>query len=140
MLLQPLIHPPLLRALAAAGHGSRVLIADANYPVATGANHQAETIHLNLQRGLLDAMTVLKALLLTIPVEGATVMSPEGDDPELFAEFQAALPALTLELLPRADFYAAARGVDVAAVVATGETRHFGNLLLTIGVTSEKAA
>lgn len=140
MLLQPLIHPPLLHALAAAGHGSRVLIADANYPVATGANHRAETIHLNLRPGLLDAMTVLEALLLAIPVEGAAVMSPEGDDPELFAKFQAALPALTLERLSRPDFYAAARGVDVAAVIATGELRHFGNLLLTIGVNSEKAA
>lgn len=140
MLLQPLIHPPLLHALAAAGHGSQVLIADGNYPVATGVHPRAQVIHLNLQPGLLDAVTVLRALLSAVPVEGAAVMSPDGHDPELFVHFQTALPGITLERLRRTDFYAAARGVDVAAVVATGEIRHFGNLLLTIGVTTEKAA
>jgi len=40
----PLIHPPLLAALAAAGHGSRVLLADANYPHATGVSPRAAQV------------------------------------------------------------------------------------------------
>jgi L-fucose mutarotase/ribose pyranase (RbsD/FucU family) len=32
----PLIHPPLLAALGAAGHGGRVLIADANVLLTIG--------------------------------------------------------------------------------------------------------
>ena len=40
MLNYTLVHPPLLRALAAAGHGSQVLLADGNYPAAT-ANRPA---------------------------------------------------------------------------------------------------
>jgi len=35
VLRSPLIHPPLLAALGAAGHGGRVLIADANYSHST---------------------------------------------------------------------------------------------------------
>ena len=35
MLRSPLIHPQLLAALGAAGHGARVLIADANYSHST---------------------------------------------------------------------------------------------------------
>jgi L-fucose mutarotase len=36
--------------------------------------------------------------------------------------------------MDRFAFYAAARGDDVALVVATGEQRVYANLLLTIGV------
>ncbi|WP_318783043.1 RbsD/FucU domain-containing protein [Cellulosimicrobium sp. SH8] len=36
MLRYPLLHPGLIGALAGAGHGSRVLLADANYPHSTG--------------------------------------------------------------------------------------------------------
>ena len=41
---------------------------------------------------------------------------------------------LTLGALGRFPFYAAARGSDVALVIATGEQRVYANLLLTIGV------
>ena len=36
--------------------------------------------------------------------------------------------------LSRWDFYEAARTEDVAIIVATGEQRLYGNLLLTVGV------
>ncbi|HOS03406.1 MAG TPA: RbsD/FucU domain-containing protein, partial [Candidatus Hydrogenedentes bacterium] len=35
MLKQRLIHPEILDALAAAGHGSKILITDGNYPAST---------------------------------------------------------------------------------------------------------
>ena len=38
MLYGPMTHPQFLRALAAAGHGSKILLADANYPHTTGVN------------------------------------------------------------------------------------------------------
>jgi len=41
MLKYRLLHPELLSVLAQAGHGSRILLADANYPVATGGEHSA---------------------------------------------------------------------------------------------------
>jgi L-fucose mutarotase len=51
----PLIHPPLLAALGAAGHGGvargRVLLADANYSHSTNVSPAATVIHLNLRPG-----------------------------------------------------------------------------------------
>lgn len=38
MIKYKLTHPEILEALASAGHGSQVLIADGNYPFATGSN------------------------------------------------------------------------------------------------------
>ncbi len=49
MLRFPLIHPPLLAALAACGHGGKVLLADANYSHGTNVYPGATTIYLNLR-------------------------------------------------------------------------------------------
>lgn len=134
MILHSVTHPPLLAALAAAGHGSTVLIADGNYPLSTASGANAARIHLNLRPGLLDAVTVLKAVADVVPVEGARVMSPGGEEPSIFRDFRALLPDVQFEELRRADFYEAARASDLAVAIATGEQRLFGNLLLTIGV------
>lgn len=37
MLKTRLLHPQILEALAEAGHGSRILIADSNFPMLTGS-------------------------------------------------------------------------------------------------------
>jgi len=136
VLRQSLIHPPLLRALAAAGHGSRILLADANYPVSTAVASRAEVVWLNLAPGLVDVLTLLDLLTVAIPVEAAAVMQPDdGPQPEIFDGFVDRLPpGLALDRLDRSAFYAAARSDDVALAVATGEQRLFANLLLTVGV------
>jgi len=74
MLKSRLIHPEILAALGRAGHGSRVLIADGNYPAATTLGPNARLVHLNLAPGQLGATEVLSALLSAIPVEQAAVM------------------------------------------------------------------
>ena len=119
MLYGPMTHPQFLRALAAAGHGSKILLADANYPHTTGVNPRCELISLNLAPGLLDVSQVLDVLKRTIPI----------DD-----EFRAALPGVEFGEISRWDFYDAARDENVGIIVATGEQRLYGNLLLTVGV------
>lgn len=49
MLYTKLTHPAILGALAATGHGSRVLITDGNYPLSTQTPPGAERVYLNLQ-------------------------------------------------------------------------------------------
>ncbi len=136
MLRQFLIHPPLLHALAGAGHGSRILLADANYPVSTAAGPRAQVVWLNVAPGLVDVLTLLDLLAGVVPIEGAAVMQPDdGARPDVFDAFAERLPAgVALEPLGRRAFYAAARSEDVALAVATGEQRLFANLLLTVGV------
>lgn len=135
MLRYPLIHPGILQALAGAGHGSRVLLGDGNYPVATAVNPRATVVNLNLCPGTVAVEPVLATLVTAVAVEAAAVMSPgEGAEPDIFAEFRHHLPGLRLDLLDRSAFYAAARHQDLCLVIATGEQRLFANILLTLGV------
>jgi len=135
MLHGPLTHPPLLAALAAAGHGSRVLIADGNYPHSTGVNPSAERVFLNLRPGLATVDDVLDVLVRAVPLESATVMiPPEGQTVPAHEGFREILGDLEWNEVGRFDFYDLCKTPDVAVVVATGEQRVYANVLLTIGV------
>ncbi len=136
MLKYHLLHPEILRALGTAGHGSRVLIADGNYPFGTRANANAPRVYLNLAPGLLKVTDVLRVVAMAIPIEAAHVMMPEsGEEPPIHGELRAMLPKdVPFRQLKRFEFYDAARDPDTALVIATGEQRVFANILLTIGV------
>jgi L-fucose mutarotase len=136
MLKTKLLHPEILKALGGAGHGSKVLIADGNYPFGTGGNPAAARVYLNLAPGLVTVMDVLRVLVEAIPIEAAAVMqSASGAEPPIFGEFRDILPlGVALEPLGRFEFYEAGRDPDTALVIATGEQRIYANILLTIGV------
>ena len=136
MLKTQLLHPEILAALGGAGHGSKVLIADGNFPFGTGANPSAKRVYLNLAPGLLTVTDVLRVLVEAIPVEAAEVMQPaSGDEPSIFADFRSILPqGVDLKHLGRFEFYDVARERDTALVIATGEQRIYANILLTVGV------
>ena len=145
MLHGQLIHPEILASLGAAGHGSKVLIADGNYPFATRLGPNADLVHLNLAPGTVDCVTILRSLVTAIPLEGAAVMAaprsgPDAlpEDPPIWQEFATVLgevePGLELEKYDRFTFYEAASTGDVALTIASGEQRIYANLLLTIGV------
>lgn len=141
MLMHQLIHPQILAALAAAGHGSQVLVADGNYPVSTQSGHRAALVHLNLSPGVVGVPEVVQALVTAVPLEAAAVMVPDdGEPPPVHAEVEALLPeGLALRPLDRFAFYEACRGEDLALVVATAEQRVYANVLLTIGVRTADA-
>ena len=135
MLKTKLTQPEILDALAGAGHGSRVLIADGNYPVSTKTYEGAELVYLNLRPGLPTVTDVLEVLAETIPIEAAHVMMPEeGPEPPIFAEFRKLLTEVELDKLGRFEFYDAASEPDLCLAIGTGEQRVYANLLLTIGV------
>jgi L-fucose mutarotase len=140
VLLTELVHPEILAALAGAGHGARVLIADGHYPASTATGPRAKTVYLNLAPGVVDATTVLEVLRRTVPIESAAVMTPPETEPEPAAvtEYRATLSPLPLDELDRFAFYDAARSPDLALAVVTGDTRTYANLLLTIGVRAER--
>jgi L-fucose mutarotase len=137
VLKSKLLHPEILRALAEAGHGSQVLIADGNYPLATGTSPTARRVYLNLAPGLVSVTEALEVLRSAIEIESAAVMSPgEGPEPSIFGEFRRLLTGVAIEPLDRFAFYEKARGPDLALAIATGEERIYANILLTIGVVS----
>lgn len=145
MLKSQLLHPHILAALGRAGHSSKVLISDGNYPHSTRKGPNAEVVYLNLAPGLLSATDVLKTLISAIPIEKAEVMDyartgPHAlkEDPSIWSEFREILNTAKLNLeLSKAErfaFYEAASTPDVCLTIATGEQRIYANLLLTIGV------
>lgn len=143
MITGRLIHPALLSALASAGHGARILIADALYPHTTGVAATASRVHLNLRAGMVPAVDVLEAVAETVPLEAATYMrTAEGGTSQPVREFQQLLAsyqheggaAVSWSSLERMSFYDACREPDVCLLVATGEVRPYSNLLLTVGV------
>ncbi len=145
MLKTPLLHPQILSALGRGGHSSKVLIADGNYPAWTRRGPNAEVVNLNLAADLLKATDVLDLILQSIPVEAAVVMAPNKTgpykltrDPPIFAEYQTLLDTWAagnkLKKVERFAFYDAASTPDVCLAIATGESRIYANILLTIGV------
>jgi len=149
MLKSQLLHPQILEALGRAGHSSKVLIADGNFPFSTRLGPRATLVNLNVMPGLLSATQALEALLTAIPVEAAGVMAAAKtgpyamkSDPPIFAEFAKLLAAsgspAKIEKLERFKFYEQASSPDVCLTIATGEQRIYGNLLLTIGVVMPK--
>ena len=145
MLRSQLIHPDILETLGRAGHSSKVLIADGNFPFATTLGPNAKLVSLNLSPGLVSCTQVLESLVTAIPIEAAAVMQyadsgPYGleCDPPIWSDYRKILDGSgfeeDFERIDRFDFYDVARQADVALTIATGEQRIYANLLLTIGV------
>jgi L-fucose mutarotase len=136
MLKFALLHPPLLAALASAGHGSKILIADGNYPCATGSNPTAAIVYLNLRPGLLGVDEILATIIEAVPLESAAVMvPPDGAIVPAHQGYRQRLgDGVPFEELARFEFYDASRTSDVAVVIASADQRIYANLLLTIGV------
>jgi L-fucose mutarotase len=135
MLKTTLLQPEILAALGAAGHGSRILIADGNYPMATRTGPSAVHVFLNLSPGIVTVPQVLRAIVDIVPIEAYAIMQPPPEvDASILREFEQMLPDVPCEPLERFAFYDAASSDQTALAIATGEQRVYANILLTIGV------
>jgi L-fucose mutarotase len=145
MLKHRLIHPKINEVLGRAGHHSKVLIADGNYPASSTLGPRAELVSLNLSPGVVTCTQVLEAVLSAIPVERANTMMYEttgpyalAQDPPVWAEYRQAMQAaglkMDLEPIEKWDFYKAVTTPDHVLTIQTADQQRFANLLLTIGV------
>lgn len=144
MLRGQLLHPEILNVLGRNGHGSRILIADGNFPFATKTHPRATLVSLNLSPGIVGATDVLRALCTAVPIESALVMQPPSagpfavQRPDVWDDYESLIrernPDVSLDRVGRFNFYECCLSPDVCLVIATGEQRIFANLLLTLGV------
>jgi L-fucose mutarotase len=136
--LDPLLTPDLLHVLRAMGHGDELVVADANFPAASVARRLVRLDGVDGPRALRAILSVLP--LDTFTATPAAVMAVVGDPdtvPEPVRDYQALIDAaadrpVRLEVVERLAFYARAR--QAFAVVATGEGRPYGNVILVKGV------
>ena len=149
MLLHQLIHPTLNAALGGAGHHSKILIADGNYPASSTLGPRAQLVHLNLRPGLLTVSQVFETLLTAVPIDIVNTMGipPDDpyaqDDPPVWADYRRILKEagsnLDLKPIDKWDFYEAVRGPDTVLSIQTGDQALWANLLLSIGVRQPEA-
>jgi len=139
MLKIKLAHPEILGILGQAGHGSKVLIADGDYPVSTTGGKNSKIVHLNLSSGIVSCTQVLEALLSVLLIEDVAVMDvPTGRSaPLIWKEYQEILKKngydIPIHPIERFAFYRAVSSDEVALLIQTGETKDYANILLTVG-------
>ncbi|WP_423822293.1 RbsD/FucU domain-containing protein [Salinisphaera sp. SPP-AMP-43] len=133
--INPLLTGELLAILADMGHGDEIVIVDANFPAAALAQRR-------IQLPASSATDTLAAILELLPLDDfvdvptAAMAAPEAR-PDLYTEFDTLLARaegrpIDIELIDRFAFYDRTR--QAYAVVATGERRLYGNLILKKGV------
>ncbi|MEO8351473.1 MAG: RbsD/FucU family protein [Chthoniobacteraceae bacterium] len=144
MLKTALTHPDILRILARAGHHSKILIADGNYPAATKRGPNAELVCLNLAPSIVTVSQVLRALLTTVPIDHVNTMGIPPDDPyaqhgepPVWDEYRGIIrdsgAKLELEPVLKWDFYEQVESPDHVLTIQTADQALWANLLLTMG-------
>ncbi len=146
MLKASVLHPEILQALGSAGHLSKVLISDGNYPHSTRSNPRAKFVWANFIPGVIDAVTALRIVCEAVPVESVAVMEPArsglyamANDPPIWADFRQVLKERAnftedFQPLQKPEFNELANSPDLCLVIATAETRIWANCIITIGV------
>lgn len=136
--ISPLLSPELLAALCRMGHGDELVLADAHFPGHTVNAHVLRADGLTIA-ALLEAILPLfeldrydQPLVMMAAVAGDTL------DPQVEASYRRPIDrhapdAPAIQRIDRFAFYDRARAAF--AVVMTGETAKYGNLLLKKGVT-----
>jgi L-fucose mutarotase len=136
--IDPLLGPDALALLRAMGHGDEVVLADANFPAAASGRRV-------VRMDGVDVVRALDAVLSVLPVDGfepdpLVGMRPVGEGaplPPVIADMQRVVDrraggGRAIALIDRFTFYERARAAF--GVIATGERRFYGNLIVRKGV------
>ena len=121
--ISPVISPELLKILMEMGHGDEIVIGDGNFPAASMAQR---LVRLD-GHGVPE---VLDAVLRLMDNNG------DGDRPAIWEKYEEIVKSnegeKNIELMERFAFYDRAK--KAYAVIATGETAIYANIILKKGV------
>lgn len=145
MLKHQLIHPEINAIIGAAGHHSKILIADGNYPASSKKGPNAKLVSLNLMPGLITCTQALQAILSAVPIEKIETMMYEttgpyalSEDPPVWNEYRTVIQEMKLDLklepIEKWEFYKAVATDDHVLTIQTADQQRFANILLSIGV------
>ncbi|MEO1857022.1 MAG: L-fucose mutarotase [Rubritalea sp.] len=137
--ISPLISPELLATLCRMGHGEEIVFADAHYPVHQFGQRVLRADGLQIP-ALLDAILPLLELdsYDDAPVMMMEVVEGDSPDPAVEASYTSAINAHqanvpAIRKIERFAFYE--RTKQAHAIVATGDTAKYANIILKKGVT-----
>ena len=124
-----IIHPDLSELVAAAGHGDRIVLADAGLKIP----QDRRRIDLGLTCGVPSMAQVVAAVSSELVIEAATVATEFADwNPDVHADVLALLDVEPDEV-PHADLMADL-ATSAFAYVKTGECTAYSSVVLTCGV------
>ena len=134
--ISPIISPELLKILCEMGHGDEIVIGDGNFPAASNAKRLVRLDGHGVPE-ILDA--VLKLIPLDSYVESPAMLMATGEGeatPEIWATYEEIINKnngeTKISSIERFAFYERAR--SAYAVIATGETAIYANIILKKGV------
>jgi L-fucose mutarotase len=137
--ISPLISPALLETLHRMGHGDDVVFADAHFPSESLGPPCLRADGLQIV-DLLDAVLPLLALdtYIDSPVTMMATVSGDSADPDIEKSYRETVAkhwpeTPLLEKIDRFDFYS--RAAKAFAIVASGDTAKYANIILKKGVT-----
>jgi L-fucose mutarotase len=136
--IAPCISPELLKVLAEMGHGDEIILADAHFPGHSVNAHVLRADGVGIAE-LLDGILPLFELdSYATPLVMMAAVAGDKLDPAVESAYLKAIrrhvpKAKAPERIDRFAFYDRAR--NAFAVVMTGETAKYGNILLKKGVT-----
>jgi L-fucose mutarotase len=136
--IPPVLSPELLAVLRSMGHGDELVLADGNFPAAACASRLIR-IDGQAMPGLLEAILTLLPLDDYTEFPAAVMSVVPGDTvvPTIWETYRRLIHVhedrdIKLEEIGRQAFYERAR--RAYAIVATGETAQYANLILVKGV------
>lgn len=137
--ISPLISPELLSALMRMGHGDEIVLADAHFPGESLGPTVLRADGLRIA-ALLDAILPLFALDTYVenPLVMMSAVSGDALDPQVESSYRSVVntywpQAPAILHIDRFAFYD--RAQKAFAILMTGETAKYGNIILKKGVT-----
>lgn len=132
--ISPVISPDLLKTLAEMGHGDEIVISDAHFPAHTFNARVIRADGIGADRLLAGIIPLFELDSYAVPVIMMAAVPGDTLDPEVERKYRAALGyAGEIERVERFAFYERAK--RAYAVVVSGETAKYGNVILKKGVT-----
>ena len=132
--ISPVVSPDLLKTLAEMGHGDEIVISDAHFP---GHAFNARTLRadgIGADRLLAGIIPLFELDEYATPVVMMAPVPGDSLDPSVEARYRRALGYEgKIEQMERYAFYERAK--KAYAVVVSGETAKYGNVILKKGVT-----
>lgn len=132
--ISPVISPELLKILAEMGHGDEIVISDAHFPAHTFNEKVVRADGLGADALLAGIIPLFELDAYAVPVIMMEAVPGDTLDPAVEAKYRKALGYDgQIERVERYAFYERAK--KAYAVVISGETAKYGNIILKKGVT-----
>ena len=131
--ISPAVSPELLKVLAEMGHGDEIVFSDAHFPAHTMNARVIRADGIGCDELLKGIAPLIELDAYATPVVMMAAVKGDTLDPEVEKKYRAALGYTgEIERMERFAFYERAK--KAYAVVLTGETAKYGNVIVKKGV------